>query len=72
MSIPGGWAQSSPHRALSVAEIAEIVQDYRKAAERAMDAGFEGVELHAANGYLMDQFLQDGSNHAHGPVWRLP
>jgi len=63
VSIPGGWAQSSPHRALTVSEIAEIVQDYRKAAQRALDAGFEGVELHAANGYLMDQFLQDGSNH---------
>ena len=62
VSIPGGWAQSSPHRALTILEIAEIVQDYRKAAERAVDAGFEGVELHAANGYLMDQFLQDGSN----------
>src|SRR6202012_3694766 len=35
---------------------------YRKAAERAKGAGFEGVELHAANGYLVDQFLQDGSN----------
>ena len=62
VSIPGGWAQSSPHRALTVIEIAAIVQDYRKAAERAMDAGFEGVEVHAANGYLMDQFLQNGSN----------
>jgi len=62
VSIPGGWVQPSPHRALSVAEIAEIVEDYRHAAERAMEAGFEGVELHAANGYLMDQFLQDGSN----------
>ncbi len=63
VSIPGGWAQSSPHRALTISEIAQIVQDYRRAAERALDAGFEGVELHAANGYLMDQFLQDGSNH---------
>ena len=62
VSIPGGWAQSSPHRAASVQEIGEITEDYRKAAGRAMDAGFEGVELHAANGYLMDQFLQDGSN----------
>jgi N-ethylmaleimide reductase len=62
VSIPGGWVQPSPHRALTVAEIAGIVQDYRKAAERAMDARFEGVELHAANGYLVDQFLQDGSN----------
>jgi len=62
VSVPGGWVQPSPHRALTVAEIAGIVQDYRRAAERAMDAGFEGVELHAANGYLVDQFLQDGSN----------
>ena len=62
VSIPGGWAQSSPHRAASVQEIGEITEDYRKAAGRAMDAGFEGVELHAANGYLMDQFLQNGSN----------
>ena len=43
-------------------EIPGIVEDYRKAAERAQQAGFEGVELHSANGYLMDQFLQDGSN----------
>jgi N-ethylmaleimide reductase len=62
VSIPGGWVQPSPHRALAVPEIAGIVADYRRAAERAMDAGFEGVELHAANGYLVDQFLQDGSN----------
>ncbi len=62
VSIPGGWAQSTPHRALTVAEIGDIVEDYRRAAERAMEAGFEGVELHAANGYLVDQFLQDGSN----------
>ena len=62
VSIPGGWAQSTPHRALTVAEIGGIVEDYRRAAERAMDAGFEGVELHAANGYLVDQFLQNGSN----------
>ena len=63
VSIPGRWAQPSPHRALAIGEIAGIVADYRRAAERAMDAGFEGVELHAANGYLVDQFLQDGSNH---------
>src|SRR3984885_6555982 len=62
VSIPSGWVQPSPHRALLAAEIGAIVQDYRRAAERAMDAGFEGVELHAANGYLVDQFLQDGSN----------
>jgi 2,4-dienoyl-CoA reductase-like NADH-dependent reductase (Old Yellow Enzyme family) len=54
--------QWSQHRALDVAEIRFIVEDYRKAAERAKTAGFDGVELHAANGYLPDQFLQDGSN----------
>lgn len=62
VSIPGGWVQPSEHRALTLTEIACIVEDYRRAAERAMDAGFEGIELHAANGYLVDQFLQDGSN----------
>jgi N-ethylmaleimide reductase len=38
------------------------VQDYRRAAERVKEAGFDGVELHGANGYLIDPFLQDGSN----------
>ena len=49
-------------RALSVPEIAGIVADYAQAAERARDAGFDGVELHGANGYLIDQFLRDGAN----------
>ncbi len=62
VSIPGGWVQPSPHRALTVEEIAAIVEDYRAAAQRALDAGFQGVEVHGANGYLVDQFLQDGSN----------
>jgi N-ethylmaleimide reductase len=62
VSIPGGWVSPSPHRALATAEIDGIIEDYRIASERAKDAGFEGVELHAANGYLIDQFLQDGSN----------
>src|SRR5208282_4403350 len=61
-STPGGWAKPSPHRALGIKEISGIVEDYRKAAERAKAAGFDGVELHAANGYLPDEFLQDGSN----------
>lgn len=63
VSIPSGWTQPSPHRALTIPEIQAIVQDYKHAASRAIDAGFEGVELHAANGYLVDQFLQNGSNH---------
>jgi N-ethylmaleimide reductase len=62
VSAPGRWVQPSPHRALDISEIPGIVEDYRKAAARAKTAGFDGVELHAANGYLLDQFLQDGSN----------
>ncbi len=61
-STPQGWQQPSPHRALDIREIPSIVEDYRKAAERAKAAGFDGVELHAGNGYLPDQFLQDGIN----------
>ncbi len=57
-----GWVPASPHRALETEEIPEIVEDYRKAAERARAAGFDGVEVHAGNGYLLDQFLQDGTN----------
>ena len=49
-------------RELSLADIAEVVEAYRKGAENAKRAGFDGVELHGANGYLLDQFLQDGSN----------
>src|SRR5271170_1740730 len=62
ISTPSGWVKPSPHRALDISEIPAIVEDYRKAAERAKAAGFDGVELHAANGYLPDEFLQDGSN----------
>ncbi len=50
-------------RALAIDEIRETVGDYAKAAARARDAGFDGVEIHSANGYLIDQFLRDGSNH---------
>jgi N-ethylmaleimide reductase len=63
VSTPQGWVQPSPHRALHHDEIPQIVEDYRRAAQRAQQAGFEGVELHSANGYLIDQFLQDISNH---------
>jgi 2,4-dienoyl-CoA reductase-like NADH-dependent reductase (Old Yellow Enzyme family) len=50
-------------RALNRSEIPGIVEAYRKGAENAKLAGFDGVEIHGANGYLLDQFLQDGSNH---------
>jgi N-ethylmaleimide reductase len=59
---PSGWAQPSPHRALDISEIPGIVEDYHRAAAHAKAAGFDGVELHAANGYLQDQFLEDGIN----------
>ena len=49
-------------RALSTEEIAGVIDDFRKAAINAIAAGADGVELHAANGYLIDQFLRDGSN----------
>jgi N-ethylmaleimide reductase len=62
VSAPSGWVQPSPHRALDISEIPGIIEDYRKAAVRAKAAGFDGVEVHAGNGYLLDQFLQDGSN----------
>ncbi|MFI7965633.1 alkene reductase, partial [Acinetobacter baumannii] len=49
-------------RALSIEEIQEIVAQYKHSAELAKAAGFDGVELHAANGYLIDQFLQSNTN----------
>ncbi|MNU24994.1 N-ethylmaleimide reductase [compost metagenome] len=49
-------------RALETAEIPGVVQAYRHGAQMAMEAGFDGVEVHAANGYLLDQFLQDSTN----------
>jgi N-ethylmaleimide reductase len=57
-----GWVPVSPARELKIEEIPGIIEDYRQAAVRAKQAGFDGVELHGANGYLLDQFLQDGSN----------
>jgi 2,4-dienoyl-CoA reductase-like NADH-dependent reductase (Old Yellow Enzyme family) len=49
-------------RALETSEIPAIVEAFRRGAENAKAAGFDGVEIHGANGYLLDQFLQDGSN----------
>jgi N-ethylmaleimide reductase len=59
---PEGMRPFVTPRALETAEIAGIVEDYRRAARNARIAGFDGVELHGANGYLIDQFLRDGSN----------
>lgn len=52
-------------RALELEEIPGIVAAYRQGAEYAQQAGFDGVEIHAANGYLLDQFLQDSTNQRH-------
>lgn len=57
-----GFESPSMPRALETAEIAGIVEDYRQAAIRAQQAGFDGVEVHAANGYLLEQFLRDSTN----------
>jgi N-ethylmaleimide reductase len=60
----GGFTDTSTPRALYRGEISGILDDYRRAAKAAVDeAGFDGVEIHAANGYLVDQFLRSGSNH---------
>ena len=50
-------------RALGLDEIPGIIEAFRRGAQNAQAAGFDGVEIHGANGYLLDQFLQDGSNH---------
>ena len=60
--IESGFADVSAPRALELAEIPGIVADYAHAARCAKRAGFDGVELHGANGYLIDQFLRDGIN----------
>ncbi len=57
-----GMVEFATPRALDASEIPGIVEDYRKASENAMRAGFDGVEVHGANGYLLDQFMRDGSN----------
>ncbi len=58
----GTFVDTSAPRALELDELPGIVEDYRRAARAAIDAGFDGVEVHAANGYLIDQFLRADSN----------
>jgi N-ethylmaleimide reductase len=57
-----GEVPFSMPRALELHEIPGIIEEFRSGAERALRAGFDGVEIHGANGYLPDQFLQDGTN----------
>lgn len=60
---PEGKKPYETPRALATDELPGIVEDYRRAAARAREAGFDGVEVHSANGYLLDQFLQSKTNH---------
>jgi len=57
-----GFQSCVTPRALETQEIPEIVEQYRRAAQNALAAGFDGVEIHAANGYLIEQFLRDSTN----------
>ncbi|WP_322054221.1 alkene reductase [Paraburkholderia bannensis] len=59
----GAWADVPVPQALTLDGIAQIVQDFRVAARHAMQAGMDGVEIHAGNGYLIDQFINSASNH---------
>ena len=60
--IESGFAEVSEPRALTADEIPGIVSDFARATRNAREAGFDGVEIHGANGYLLDQFLKDGAN----------
>ncbi|MBD3676120.1 MAG: alkene reductase [Planctomycetaceae bacterium] len=60
---PQGKEEYEVPRALETGEIPGLIDDYRQAAERARQAGFDGVEIHSANGYLLDEFLQSKTNH---------
>lgn len=60
--VNDGFVDVSEPRALELHELPGIVDDFRKAAANAIEAGFDGVEIHSANGYLLDQFAKDGAN----------
>uniref|UniRef100_UPI003F7D62DD alkene reductase n=1 Tax=Xanthomonas sp. 0924 TaxID=2835534 RepID=UPI003F7D62DD len=60
--VNNGFADVSEPRALELHELPGIVDDFRQAAANAIAAGFDGVEIHGANGYLLEQFIKDGAN----------
>ena len=59
---PDGEFEFEVPRAMSSADIRQTVQDYERAAQRCVEAGFDGIEIHGANGYLIDQFVNDATN----------
>lgn len=61
--IAEGFEDVSTPRALTLSEIPGVIETFRQAAANAIEAGFDGVEVHGANGYLLDQFMRDKSNH---------
>ncbi len=63
ISADSGMVDIPTPRALAIEEMSDIVNQFRLGAENAKRAGFDGVEVHAANGYLLDQFLRSSSNH---------
>ncbi len=60
--VNNSFEDVSEPRALDISELPGIVNDFRQAAANAIAAGFDGVEIHGANGYLLDQFIKDGAN----------
>ncbi|MDO7188093.1 alkene reductase [Acinetobacter baumannii] len=60
--VNNGFADVSQPRALELEEIPQIIEDFRQSAANAIKAGFDGVEIHGANGYLLEQFIKDGAN----------
>ncbi|MCW8278665.1 alkene reductase [Pseudomonas sp. PCH199] len=60
--VNNGFVDVSEPRALALDELPGIVEDFRQAAANAISAGFDGVEIHGANGYLLEQFIKDGAN----------
>ena len=63
ISAESGMVEVQEPRALELDELPGIVEQYRQGAQNAKAAGFDGVQIHAANGYLLDQFIRSGSNH---------
>ena len=60
--VNGTFTEISEPRALELSEIPGIIDDFKRATKNAIEAGFDGVEIHGANGYLLDQFARDGAN----------